>query len=75
VAALEVVDFVILFDEETPVELLKKIRPHIHVKGGDYKGKSIPEEPILKTWGGEVRLLSYVEGFSTTGLLEKLKLL
>ncbi|WP_457606245.1 D-glycero-beta-D-manno-heptose-7-phosphate kinase [Nitratifractor sp.] len=67
-AALEAVDYVTIFDEETPYELLKRIRPDILVKGGDYEGKEVVGSDLA----GEVRLVDFVEGRSTTKIIEKI---
>lgn len=69
VAALQMVDAVILFDEDTPLELLEQIRPDILVKGGDY----IPEQIVGKEYAGETKVLSLREGYSTTRLIEKIQ--
>ena len=66
-AALSCVDAVVLFDEDTPTELVKKIRPDILVKGGDYK----PEEVAGREYADEVQIIKFEDGYSTTGLLEK----
>lgn len=71
-AALESVDFVSLFDEKTPVEFIRKIRPAIHVKGGDYAGKETPESKAIAEWGGKFETLAFEPGLSTTALIEKL---
>ncbi len=67
-AALSCVDAVVLFGEDTPTELIKRIRPDILVKGGDYK----PEEVAGREYAGEVQIIKFEDGYSTTGLLEKL---
>jgi glycerol-3-phosphate cytidylyltransferase len=71
--ALKCVDAVCIFKEATPVEWLRVVQPNIHVKGGDWDPAKMPESPVLKEWGGTVKVLPYVEGFSTTGLIEKSK--
>jgi D-beta-D-heptose 7-phosphate kinase/D-beta-D-heptose 1-phosphate adenosyltransferase len=68
-ASLEVVDYVIIFDEDTPYELIKKIKPDILVKGADYKGKEVVGSDIAK----EVRLIDFVEGKSTTNIIKKVR--
>ena len=68
-AALEVVDFVVIFNEDTPYELIKKIKPHILVKGSDYKGKKVIGEEIVE----ELKLIDFVDGKSTTLTIEKIK--
>lgn len=72
-ASLEFVDAVTIFSESTPLELLKKVRPSLHAKGGDYDVESLPETPIVRSLGGEVVILPLSEGKSTTGLVEKIK--
>ena len=68
-ASLECVDFVIIFDELTPYELIKEISPNILVKGADYEGKEVVGSEFAK----EVRLLEFVEGKSTTNIIKKIK--
>jgi rfaE bifunctional protein nucleotidyltransferase chain/domain len=72
-AALSCVDFVVIFDAPTPVELLKVIRPTIHVKGGQYSADTLPEAPILKALGTELVFLPMVEGRSTSQLIDCIK--
>jgi len=72
-AALQVVDFVTVFTEDTPEAFLKLLKPQIHVKGGDYAGKEVPEKKLVESWGGQFRCLALVPGFSTTEILKKLK--
>lgn len=67
-AALSCVDAVVLFDQDTPTELIEKIRPDILVKGGDYK----PEEVAGREYAGEVRIIEFEDGYSTTGVVEKI---
>jgi len=68
-AALEAVDFVVIFDEDTPYELIKRVKPDILVKGGDYEGKEVVGSDIAK----ETRLVQFVEGKSTTKIIQKAK--
>ncbi len=68
-AALESVDFVVGFDEDTPYELIKTVQPDILVKGGDYEGKEVVGSNIAK----ETRLVQFVEGKSTTKIIERAK--
>lgn len=69
--ALKPVDGVLIFDEATPVEWLKVLQPQIHVKGGDWDPKKMPETVILESWGAKVVVIPFVEGFSTTRIIEK----
>jgi D-beta-D-heptose 7-phosphate kinase / D-beta-D-heptose 1-phosphate adenosyltransferase len=68
-AALEVVDYVVVFDEDTPYELIQSIEPNILVKGGDYRGKDVVGQDIVD----ELKLVEYVDGKSSTKTIEKIK--
>jgi len=72
-AALHVVDAVILFEEDTPYELIKAVQPDLLVKGADYKPEDIVGADIVKARGGEVVTIGLTEGFSTTALIQKIK--
>ncbi|WP_051312843.1 D-glycero-beta-D-manno-heptose 1-phosphate adenylyltransferase [Sporocytophaga myxococcoides] len=72
-AALQFVDAVILFDEDTPFELISHVIPDILVKGDDYKIENIVGADIVMKHGGEVKTISLVDGFSTTGIIGKIK--
>lgn len=72
-AALKPVDFVTIFDEDTPYELVKALIPDIIVKGGDYTNGSVVGGDIVTQNGGEVVIIPLVEGKSTTGIIEKVK--
>jgi D-beta-D-heptose 7-phosphate kinase / D-beta-D-heptose 1-phosphate adenosyltransferase len=69
--ALRCVDAVAVFDEDTPASVLASIRPDVFAKGGDYRAEELPEAEVLSRWGGEIAILPYVEGRSTTRLLEE----
>lgn len=73
VAALESVDAVTLFDEETPEALLAELLPDVLVKGGDYEGGEIAGRGAVEAAGGEVILVDYVDGYSTTRLVDRLR--
>ena len=68
--ALRCVDEVIIFDEDTPYELIKKIQPDVLVKGADYKPDDIVGYDIVKAKGGEIRTVEFVEGHSTSRIVE-----
>ena len=70
-AALAAVDAVVVFDEPTPLELIVAVQPNVLVKGGDYNADAIVGAPEVASWGGEVKIVPLVEGFSTTRLIEK----
>ncbi len=72
-ASLQVVDAVILFDEDTPYELIKTVKPDVLVKGSDYKPEDIVGADIVKARGGEVITIELTQGFSTTSLIDKIK--
>jgi glycerol-3-phosphate cytidylyltransferase len=73
-SGLKAVDFTVIFDEDTPMELIDELKPSIHVKGGDYKKEDLPETIIVEKHGGEVRILKFVEGKSTTNIINKVNL-
>ncbi len=70
--ALEAVDFVIAFSEDTPLDLIKKIKPDVLVKGGDYKPDEIVGSDQVKEYGGKVEVIPFVEGKSTTATIDKI---
>ncbi|MDP9399355.1 MAG: D-glycero-beta-D-manno-heptose 1-phosphate adenylyltransferase, partial [Actinomycetota bacterium] len=67
--ALECVDAVVVFDEDTPEALLDALRPDVWAKGGDYAGVELPESRLLQSWGGQAVVLPYLDGRSTTSLV------
>ncbi len=71
--ALKSVDFVFIFEEDTPVEFLQILKPHVHAKGGDYVAEKLPEYPVLKSFGAEVAIIPFVQGYSTTQTLKVVK--
>jgi len=71
---LKCVDAVCVFEEDTPLELIRAVRPNIHCKGGDYASPDVlPETPLVRSLGGEVVILSLVPGRSTTEVVKKLR--
>jgi bifunctional ADP-heptose synthase (sugar kinase/adenylyltransferase) len=68
-SALEPVDAVVVFDEDTPLAVLEELRPDVWVKGGDYAGAELPEAAVLRRWGGQSVVVPYLDGHSTTGLV------
>jgi rfaE bifunctional protein nucleotidyltransferase chain/domain/rfaE bifunctional protein kinase chain/domain len=69
--ALRCVDAVLIFDEDTPAAALERLRPDLWVKGGDYAGRELPEAAALRRWGGEVVVLPFVDGKSSTRIIEE----
>ena len=72
IACLGFVDYCVIFSEDTPVELLQRVKPHIHIKGGDYKNMELPEKKVVEENGGIVKILPYMQGFSTTNIIKKI---
>jgi D-beta-D-heptose 7-phosphate kinase / D-beta-D-heptose 1-phosphate adenosyltransferase len=71
--ALRCVDEVAIFDEETPVEPLRLLRPDVWAKGGEYASRAMPEAEALAAWGGRVAILPQLQGRSTTRLIERMR--
>jgi rfaE bifunctional protein nucleotidyltransferase chain/domain len=69
--ALSMVDGVVVFEEETPVQALERLRPQLFVKGGDYAGVDLPERAAMAQWGGDVVIVPFVGGHSTTRLVHE----
>lgn len=72
-AALESVDLVTWFDEDTPVELLRELRPAVYVKGGDYDMATLAETREMAAWGGRSLAIPFVDGYSTTALVRRIR--
>jgi len=70
-AALEAVDLVVIFEQDTPLELIRRIRPKVLVKGGDYRREQVVGHEIVESDGGEVILVGLVPGHSTTGIVRR----
>ncbi len=70
--ALSCVDYVVLFDEDSPKNLLDEIKPDVYTKGADYTMETLPEADIMKKNGTRVEFISFVEGKSTTSIIEKI---
>jgi D-glycero-beta-D-manno-heptose 1-phosphate adenylyltransferase len=73
IAALASVDYVTHFDEDTPCELMRRCRPEIYVKGGDYDIDALPETALVRSWGGTAVAIPFIEGYSTTSLLQRIR--
>jgi D-beta-D-heptose 7-phosphate kinase/D-beta-D-heptose 1-phosphate adenosyltransferase len=71
-AALDCIDYVCLFDEDTPLELITALKPHILVKGGDYTADGVVGKEVVEANGGRVELIPFVDGKSTTHIIEKI---
>ncbi|MGB3074068.1 MAG: D-glycero-beta-D-manno-heptose 1-phosphate adenylyltransferase [Chitinophagales bacterium] len=72
-ASFDFIDAVILFDEETPYELIKAIQPDILVKGGDYTPETVVGKDVVEKNGGRIELVKYLDGFSTTNIISKIR--
>jgi rfaE bifunctional protein nucleotidyltransferase chain/domain len=73
VGALKPVDFVLSFEEDTPVELILALRPDVHVKGGDYDPENLPEAPAVNSYGGRVVVVPLLEGRSSTEAIRRIR--
>lgn len=73
IAGLECVDYVCLFSQPTPCEIIARFKPDVVIKGGDYYRKHIPEMDTVAEYGGTVEYVSLVEGCSSTNIIEKIK--
>ena len=71
---LKAVDFVSIFDEATPLELIRLVHPQVLVKGGDWNIDKIVGADLVQSWGGRVYSLNFIDGYSTTRLIEKSQL-
>ncbi len=71
--ALKAVDYVLPFSEDTPLELIKRVKPDILVKGGDWSVETIVGGDFVQSYGGKVMSLTFVEGFSSTNIIEKIR--
>ncbi len=71
--ALRAVDGAVVFDEDTPIELIRLLQPEIHVKGGDYTKDQLPETAVVEAYGGRVEILPFLDGRSTTDLVRRLR--
>jgi rfaE bifunctional protein nucleotidyltransferase chain/domain len=72
-AGLASVSLVTFFDESTPVELIRKIRPDLYVKGGDYDMETLEETRVVRGWGGRSLAIPFVDGYSTTALVQRIR--
>jgi rfaE bifunctional protein nucleotidyltransferase chain/domain len=73
IAALGSVSLVTWFDEDTPVELLSELKPHVYVKGGDYDMRTLAETKLVEGYGGKAVAIPFVDGYSTTKLVKRIK--
>jgi D-beta-D-heptose 7-phosphate kinase/D-beta-D-heptose 1-phosphate adenosyltransferase len=73
VAAFEMVDCVVVFEQDTPLELVRELRPDVLVKGGDYDESTIVGAPEVRGWGGDVRVIPLTPGQSTTNIIRTLR--
>jgi rfaE bifunctional protein nucleotidyltransferase chain/domain len=71
--ALQCVTMIVLFDEPTPLDLLRQVRPDIYVKGGDYDIRELEEARLVESWGGRALAMDFVAGYSTTALVERIR--
>ncbi|HYT25357.1 MAG TPA: D-glycero-beta-D-manno-heptose 1-phosphate adenylyltransferase [Actinomycetota bacterium] len=72
-AALSCIDHLVAFEDDTPAELIRAVRPDVFVKGGDYRRDTVPEGPLVESLGGAVEILPFLEARSTTGIVERIR--
>lgn len=72
IASLSSVDYVTSFSEDTPADIIKLLKPDIIIKGADYKIKDIVGNDIVTSYGGKVKRVKYIKGYSVTGLIDKI---
>ncbi|PIP68424.1 MAG: D-glycero-beta-D-manno-heptose 1-phosphate adenylyltransferase [Candidatus Omnitrophica bacterium CG_4_9_14_0_2_um_filter_42_8] len=72
-AALEAVDIVVVFNDMTPLKLIKLVKPDVLVKGGDWKKEDIVGSDFVESYGGKVKSLVYIKGFSTRNIISKIQ--
>lgn len=72
-ASLQVIDLVVIFNEDTPMQLIEALRPDVLVKGGDWNKADIVGSHFVESYGGKVEVIPFVEGFSTTSVIEKIR--
>ena len=72
-SCLSFVDYVVIFDEETPLSLLEMIKPNYHIKGGDYKKKQLPEYNLLKSIGCEIIISPFLDAYSTSNIIKEVQ--
>lgn len=71
-SALPFVDFVVIFNESTPIKLIRALKPDVLVKGADWKGKGVVGSELIKSWNGKVRLIPYLKGYSTSSIISRI---
>jgi D-beta-D-heptose 7-phosphate kinase/D-beta-D-heptose 1-phosphate adenosyltransferase len=71
-AALDCVDYVVIFDEDTPLRLIEALKPFVLVKGGDYAPEGVVGRELVESYGGRLELVEFVDGKSTTNIIEKI---
>ena len=70
---LKPVDYVVIFEDDTPINTINKLKPNIHVKGGDYIATNLPEYKAVESYGGKIEILPFLDGFSSTNIINKIK--
>ncbi|NOZ64782.1 MAG: D-glycero-beta-D-manno-heptose 1-phosphate adenylyltransferase [Caldiserica bacterium] len=72
-ASLEMVDYATVFEEDNPYNIINELKPRVLVKGGDWKKEEVIGRDLVESWGGEVVIIPYKKGYSTSGILDKIK--
>jgi len=68
---LAFVDYIVIFPEDTPLNLIQRVRPHVLIKGGDYKAEEIVGYREVLSWGGQIKTIPLLEGYSTTSIIDR----
>ncbi|MDP3142544.1 MAG: D-glycero-beta-D-manno-heptose 1-phosphate adenylyltransferase [Candidatus Omnitrophota bacterium] len=72
-SSLAFVDYVVIFNQDTPLSLINDLKPDVLIKGADWKGKEVVGADLVKSWKGKIRLIPYLKGYSTTGIISRIK--
>jgi glycerol-3-phosphate cytidylyltransferase len=70
-ASLACVDYVTIFSDDTPIGLITRLKPNVHVKGGDWAVDKLPEKSVVESYGGKIVIVKQQDGYSTTAIIEK----
>mgnify|MGYP001602823337 CR=1 FL=1 len=72
-SSLSCVDFIVIFNEPTPLTLIRSLKPDVLVKGADWQGKEVVGAELVKSWNGKVKLIPYLKGYSTSQIISRIK--
>lgn len=72
-SSLTCVDYVVIFNQDTPLSLINALKPDVLIKGADWKGKKVVGADLVKSWKGKIKLIPYLKGYSTTSIISRIK--